>query len=209
MTKKKAQELAKKILYSNEIDTPLKDDNLNYMMDYFNKYHLDWRQKVGVGILAIYTIIEPRYKRFRAFKIVRIDSSETDISYIISNINKRNYKRDFKTALRNAISSQISGFRQEQFKDKQFLICPLSGEMVKFEDSHVDHESPTFNEIAESFIERYDITDFKDYLVPHGDNHITEELAFTEMRNDFCRDHEKQANLRILSAIGNLSLAKK
>lgn len=156
-TKSEIQKKAKEILYKGELNSNLEGDDLIFMTDFFSQFHHDWEVKKGVGLKAIKRVKEPVYGKYNGFRIERIDKTTTEISYIIGNIQKKNYEREFNQALREVIEPQIIEFRKLAFKDSNIIHCQISGQTINIINSHVDHESPTFKELVKEFISKYEI----------------------------------------------------
>lgn len=208
-TKKQAQEFAKQILYRGELGSTLAGKEMDFMLDFFKTFHHEWAQKKGLGVAEIRRQKEPNYGKYRAFFIERIDGSKTDISYTISNIQKDNAGKDFRSALRQIIKPQIAQFRHRAFSDASTLVCPVTREEVTAIDCHIDHMEPTFEKLVQVFIKHHNLVNLKALIKPHQDNQTVAELSDPEMGELFYDYHRQNARLRVLSAKGNLSLSKK
>tara|TARA_R110000851_G_scaffold264708_1_gene417318 strand:+ start:38 stop:712 length:675 start_codon:yes stop_codon:yes gene_type:complete len=208
-TQKSVQEYAKKILYKNSLDTSLEHDDLMFMLDYFKTFHCEWSQKLGEGIKDIKRTKEVMFGKHRAFWIYREDGTDTDISYVISRIKKRIILREFKEACRELIRPQINEFRKNAFFGKNEIECPLSGEMVTRINCHIDHSSPTFEEIIQMYLKEYPVKKMDKVISTPKDNQLTPVLIEKDISDKFYLFHKKVANLRVLSAHANLSLAKR
>lgn len=212
-TDKALQEYAKGILYKDKVPSTLNEEDYLFMYDYFRQYHSGFGQKKGVGILKIWRLVEPNYGKHRAFGIERKDGSTTDISYILSNIKVKESSAKFKAALRRVIQSQIDDFRREAFRGVSFLICPITKEPTTYDTCHIDHESPTFDEIVKGFVDAYKLEDVEQYLAETVDNQTYHELdsslASKILARQFYTYHFLMANLRVVSAKGNLTRKKK
>lgn len=208
-TDKSLQEYAKGILYKDKVSTVLNEDDYLFMYDYFRQFHSGFGQKKGVGILKIWRLVEPNYGKHRAFGIERKDGTTTDISYILSNIKVKESSVKFKAALRRVIQPQIDYFRREAFKAVSFLICPITQEPTTYDTCHIDHESPTFDEIVKGFIEAYKLEDLEQYLAETVDNQtyheLDDSLGTKIIAERFYTYHLRLAVLRVLSAKANLT----
>ena len=208
-TDKDLQEYAKGILYRGTVNSCLNKDDLEFMLSYFRSLHVEWKQKQGAGVANIRRICDVVYGKYRAFQIERIDSSITDISYMVSKIKTRNYEKDFKEALRWVIEPQVFEFKIASFAKNKTLRCPISNDALYFNNCHVDHFSPTFDEIVSKFVAIYRITDFARFVAPSRDNQTKAELSSDIVAKDFFNFHKSIANLRILSPNANLTLKRK
>jgi len=182
-TDKDLQQYAKDILYKGGFG-PLREEDYDFMHEYFKTFHSGWEQKQGVGIKNIHKVIEPNYGKHRAFMIERVDGSTTDISYMLGNIRKKESSNKFKQALRRVVQDQIDNFRRTQFKDKDILVCPILETPITYSTCHIDHFTPTFDEIVSGFITKYKIEDGGRYLAETVDNQTYHELAETKEAND-------------------------
>ena len=139
-TDKELQEYAKSILYQNNINSYLENDEFEFMLDYFRTLHVEWHQKQGCGISNIRRVKDYVYGKYRAFLIERIDNTTTDISYIISKIKAKSLEKDFKQALRWIIEPQILAFKKSIFDNSSSsLKCPISDDILRFDNCHADH----------------------------------------------------------------------
>lgn len=208
-TQKQVQDYAKGILYKDSIGSYLRGDDLDFMLAFFEEFHVTWLDKVGPGIKAIQRVKEPNYGIHRAFWLHRVDGTSTDISYQISWIKKKDYEREFKNALRWVIKPQIDDFKQSSFDGVDHLRCPLTGQIVTFQNCHIDHYSPQFDEIVAEFVKKMGISNFEPQMADSRDGQTKCELANPHVANLFFEFHRSKANLRVLSKDGNLSIAKK
>lgn len=208
-TKTKCQDFAKTILYRAEIGDALEGKSLAFMLSYFETFHHEWKAKKGLGVAEIRRVKEPNYGKHRAFQIERIDGSTTDISYVISNIQKANAGKDFRSALRQVIKPQIDAFRERAFSDSGTLVCPLTGELITAKTCHIDHEAPTFEKLVQVYIRLHNLTDLASLMKLHKDNQTMGELNDPVLAEDFYHYHRQNARLRATSPKGNLTRAKK
>ena len=205
-TDKELQEYAKSILYQNNVNSYLENNELEFMLDYFRALHVEWHQKQGCGIANIRRIKDNVYGKYRAFQIERIDKTTTDISYIISNIKEKPLERDFKQALRWIIEPQILAFKKSIFDNSiSSLKCPISGDMLRFDNCHADHFNPTFDEIVTTFVKKYEISDLSKIVAASRDNQTRAELSDLIVAQWFFDYHKSVANLRLISPNSNLT----
>lgn len=210
-TKGKLEEYAKSILYSGGINEPLTGEDFAFMYEYFKALHVEFDMKEGCGIKQIVKIVEPMYGKYRGFKIVRVDETETDISYKISNIAKKSLFRDLKEAFRQVVEPQVHDFKLRSFAEGNIVSCPFTGERLSYGYSHVDHESPTFHDLVAIFCARKGITEAEipSIISAPADNQLVSTIIDETVRADFWTFHEDNAKLRLLSPLGNLSHAKR
>lgn len=204
------QKRAKEILYEGQINSILEDDDFKFMKEYFSQFHNEWKQKEGVGLKLIRRVVAPSYNRSnRAFWIERVDGTDTDISYIIPNIQKKNYNREFRLALRTAVDPQIIKFKNAEFENRTTLICPIKEITIDRTNCHVDHFSPTFEELVVEFIKAYKIVITPDLFPKQEDNQFSYIILDENINTNFYQFHLDKAKLRIVSIDGNLGRKRK
>lgn len=208
-TKTEIQLKAKDILYQGNLNSTVIGDDLDFMIKYFEEFHIDWKLKKGTGLKNIKRVKEPNYGKYRGYRIERVDNSSTDISYIISNIQRKNYKREFNQAMRKVIKSQIIEFRNSAFQNNDILICPITQQSINTSNSHVDHINPTFDELLKSFITKYNIKLTSQLFPKEQDNQTEYDITDNEMKSNFFKFHKRKAKLRVVSIEGNLGQKKK
>ncbi|QNE38979.1 DUF3223 domain-containing protein [Hymenobacter sp. NBH84] len=201
--KNKAEAYARGILYNGKANDNLTEVEFNFMYDYFQQFHHDFETKNGVGINYFTRTLSP-YGNLQ-FELVRIDGSQDDISFIISNISKTNDRNDLVKALRNTIAQQIYDFRDKEFNGRFYITCPYTNQAATLDNHHVDHETPTFKELTDNWIQEKNITDFNGLVEP---NKLPYTLLNQNLAEDFYQYHKTHAKLRILSKRGNLSNAR-
>lgn len=188
----------------------LTDYDLKFMTNLL-RYHPWGDQKIGVGVKRMW--IE-KHEDFptRGFCLERLDGTSTDFSFYQC-VEPASLLRDFKGACRVAIANYIIGFKYNFFNkyaDKNGdIICPVSGDRVNIKQSHVDHESPTFDEIVSNFIEDNSINVEQSPLCDHGDGNVGNFFIDEAFKNKWVEFHNGIAKLRVISASANLERARK
>lgn len=205
-SKKSCQDFAKSILYSDTIGSVLSGGDLDYMLAFFQQFHSEWILKKAGGIKYIRRVKEPLYGKHRAFWIERLDGTETDISYIIHKIERRNYYNEFCQAMREVIKPQIDHFRIHFFKRNALGLvkCPISGKVLSIDDCHVDHYNPTFKELIDQFLLEFNVKITPDLFPNEEDCQMYYDIKDEDLKFEFYVYHEHRANLRILSKEANL-----
>jgi len=214
MLKKDIIAKTKNILHKYKLYETLNNLDFKYILTLINN-HPRAKEKIGIGISAI-KIIPSRFKKPQ-FQIIRKDNSTTDFSYLKclnSNIYKTSHLLNVKKACREAISKDMLLFKQEQFKDYQQIICPITNKSISFYDSHVDHTPPnTFESIFNNWLSltlksnNNNIEDLK--LIGYNDNEDFKNFKDKSISNSFREYHNKVAKLRILSIEANLKQKKR
>lgn len=208
-TEKSAQEYAKNILYFGSVNSVLSEEEFNFMYSYFEAIHHEWKLKLGKGIKSIHRVLDKVYGKYRSFEIERLDGSRTDISYIIQNIKAPNLKNDFNKALRYIVMPQILDFKKNKFNESKIHTCPFTNEEITFNNCHVDHFNPSFDELVNFFVTENKINNLSDVLEPSKDNQTISEISDKEIAKLFFDYHLKNANLQAVSIKANLSILKK
>lgn len=210
-TVKELEEHIRSILYAGRVNEPLSQQGFEFMHDYFQQFHVEFDQKEGCGIREIRKVLEPMYGKYRGFQIVRIDGSTTDISYKFSNISKKRPFHDLKTALRQLIEPQVYAFKKQYLDEYKNVTCSLTGEPLHMGYCHVDHFKPTFHEMVQQFCLIHGIGDseIERIISPPTDNQLYPEIIDLDVKTLFYQYHLDNANLRLLSPLGNLSHARK
>lgn len=166
--------------------------------------------KVGCGISAFYVQRNPIYPSNRNFMLVRGDGSETDFSWRECLRPTPHWKK-VQRACRVLVEPYTMEFKQAFFEEQcGEALCPLTGQVIRFVGSHVDHVAPkTFERL------------FNDFLVQHGldveqiplrnelaDNKYVDQLDDYDLAESWIDFHNQHAELRVISALANLSHAK-
>jgi len=203
-SKKSAEAKAREILYKDIIDTCLDKEDFNFMMAYFEYFHIDWEQKKGQSGIKNITRKKDDYRK-PCYWIKRYDNSETDISFIISSIEKKNFYREFSAAMREAVKDQIGDFKKKSFLNNEILICPINNIEVTIIECHVDHHNPSFDDLVKRFIDDNKVKLTKELFPPSEDGIMHYMITDNNLTKSFYDFHLSNARLRITSANGNLT----
>lgn len=166
--------------------------------------------KCGCGVAALYIQRNPVYPSNRNFMIVRADDSETDFSWREC-LHPTSHAKKVQRACRVLVEPYTMEFKQAFFEEQGGqAICPLTGETIRFVGSHVDHVAPkTFERLFDAFLSHHglDVNQIalKDELV---DNKYVDQLEDYDLAELWIDFHNQHAELRVISALGNLSHAK-
>jgi len=202
--KKKAKEILNDhpIGYVFQQNTP----DFNFLMRIFQG-HPEYAIKTGSGISGIYIGVGGEYKS-RCFFVNRIDGSCSDISYIRSIDGATTKLSDIKCACRSAIKDIITAARlQVNFGTD---ICPISGQVLHIDNTHIDHYDLTFEDLFQKWISQQNIDHIHSCLNDTSkDNEF--KIFFTSARvaDDFISFHNTHTNLRAVSKTANLSTLKR
>lgn len=188
----------------------LSEDDFDFMVDLLQR-HENPEIKIGVGIDYMYVTTNTTYGgRNREFWLVRIDGSQTDFSFMKC-LKHESRLQKFKKACRNAVAPTINEFKIECFLEGPSLCCPLSGEVMTLDNNcHVDHEAPnTFDVIVSDFITSTLVNVDEVELLTGEDGRVTVDFVDKVLEQKFVEFHNERAKLRLLSRLGNLSLARR
>lgn len=171
------------------------------------QYNTDWKQKVGCGIDFISVGKAPNHNT-TCFYINRIDGTKTDIS---SKRHPSTAMQKFTNAARNAVRDDINLFRSNinYYVDA----CPLSGELLTPEITHIDHNKPEFSEIITDYlggISENELNELVELVINKStDNNSDTFFTNQEYADDFRQFHNERANLRAITKTENLKKTKK
>lgn len=136
----------------------------------------------------------------KQFRLVRIDGTETDFSYIrcangytrILGIEK------FMRAARLSINPQIMDYKRQYFyscsEDGTTAPCEATGKTMGWHDADIHHVTP-FKEIAEKFLDENGIDPDAISYKMGSDNHVGIEFADLFTQTAFQQYHAKHAKL--------------
>jgi len=204
LSMKKTEKINKcrEILHKYPICSKISDfDELKFLQSIFEG-HSEWNLKKGVGIDFI-TVEFTAYKN-KCFFIHRIDKSKTDISFMHSITNRSDISK-IKLACRNSIREIIVKFRSENVifgKTK----CPITGEILTNQNTHIDHYELTFNDLFNKWIENKNIDLLVKNLNETEDNNLETYFTDNQISIDFINYHNPNTHLRAVSKQANLSI---
>lgn len=111
---------------------------------------------------------------------------------------------NLKSAKRNAVLDQTQGYKEQYFDGHEEALCEATGELMVraagFRNScHVDHESPTFDQLDKEFF-----GDWEPPLVNDGEMwQLSDE--WDDFKKTWQEFHRKHAKLRCVTRAFNLS----
>lgn len=164
--------------------------------------------KMGAGVQAIGVRLNTEYRR-KEFFVRRVDGSETEFSYLKC-LQPPTHQAEFTKACRELIAPGIITFKTNFFRKHTRPVCQITGERLTMDNSHVDHVAPnTFRNLLDDFIRDYGIDIHGVELISGGDNVSLVKIADEGIAQAWTTYHWKRAQLRVISAEANLSLARK
>ncbi|TXH46397.1 MAG: DUF3223 domain-containing protein [Desulfurellales bacterium] len=209
-TKKELQDRVRSILWAYRHGDIVNMFDAPFLTELFGM-HPSAVQKIGCGIAAIEVRRNPVYTNTQGFWIIRLDGSETDISYLECLTETPHHKR-FERACRVAVEPSIIKFKQQAFDAAGGkLRCPFTGDWLSFAGAHVDHIAPkTFQSMLADFVRKHGI-DVESVKVNGKcvDGAIQDTLDNAGLEQSWIQYHDALADLRVVSRTGNLSHAKK
>lgn len=173
--------------------------------------HPEWERKRGCGI----DHLEVRNDNYggKCFWIIRLDGTETDISFTTSirYSNGVDYKYKLDTisrACRNAILPEILNLRNNI---KLPFICPITGETIYDKHFiHIDHYDMCFQDLFNLWMKGKDIN--KLYMCTRSSSTDGDTKTWfddKDINDDFIKFHNLHTHLRVVSKIANLSILRK
>lgn len=166
--------------------------------------HPDAAEKAGAGVL--YFDVRTNFGATEGFWITRQDGSQTDFSFKKC-LRAATNEDKVRNAMRVAVRPQIEAFRSAAYAGKDTVTCAVSGDEVRMADCHVDHDSPTFIEIADQFAALEG--GYQSIAVTAGDGVIGHRFSSSTIEARWVDHHEKFARLRVVSKRSNLSTLRR
>ena len=176
------------------------------------EFHDEWTQKAAGGVVNISTQSTPHGTR--CFVLVKLGGDRIDISFphAIRQIPSSRSAtllpqalRDFKSAARVAVKTQIFGFRDNALRQEQR--CPFTGEVMSRYTCAVDHIPPkTFEQLLYDFCHSRSVNPL--HVAVGSEGGTVAVLEDAELLAAWQAYHRENAHLRLLSKIGNLQLPK-
>ncbi|WP_158673989.1 DCL family protein [Pedobacter sp. KBW01] len=178
----------------------------NFLLRIFQG-HPEYQIKAGSGISNIYISKGLEFST-RCFFITRIDGSTTDISYIRSIDGATSKISDIKCACRSAVKDVVERRRLKVVYGE--TKCPISGDILYPENTHIDHYNLPFNEVCDAWLKSQNIDIVHSCLNDNSVDHVQEiSFASKTLKESFITFHNANTRLRAVSKTANLSTLKK
>lgn len=207
-SKKAVIDRVRQILWSYKDGDCLSANDFNFMSNIF-QLHPNFVQKAGVGIKDILVKTNAIYSNVQEFWIIRIDATQTDISYLEC-LSPTSHKKRFYRACRVAIEPYTMRFKSDVFCNQEYVICPFTNEKLSFVGSHVDHVPPkTFSRLIDQFISEYAIDIDSTEILGRDDGVVQDTFADVKLQLLWVDYHQTHADLRVISPKANLSHVKR
>lgn len=166
------------------------------------KHLQDCEYFIGCGIAEILVCVVPKGKLHWGFSVLRIDASESVFGFGKFGAKKEQVRlHRVSEAFRNAIKDQTIAYKEQYFDGKMEAVCEATGSVMTRFDCHVDHESPTFKELTDSFFGENSEVD----IVDDG---LFWNIANDTLRNSWQEFHRYKAKLRCTTQAFNLTRKK-
>lgn len=150
----------------------------------------------------------------RGFWVDRTDGTGTDFSYLKC-LRPTKPRDTFNAACRTAVRDQIQWARTIQFGANITIQCPVSGELITRDTSHVDHAVPwTFQAIVDAYLASNPVdlatVAYVGYSATnHLDGQIVRQFQDETLARSFAEFHAGRATLRVVSRHANLSILRR
>ena len=207
-SKKLAQERIRAILWGYQPETYLDAGDFALVRDLLN-LHPSSEIKVGCGVKGIFIRINRfDYGSTPGFWIERLDGSITDFSYLEC-LKPSSHRQKVLRTLRELINDQILAFKQDYFQDRETAICEFTGEVLRFNTSHVDHAYPrTFLALVEEWRHGHSLGFEQIAICGSEDGVMGDRLIDPDLESDWQDYHRDNAMLRIVSVKANCGILK-
>jgi hypothetical protein len=167
--------------------------------------HPESLHKRGEGVAAFYVDTAPGHPT-RCFFIRRVDGSTTDISWNEA-LRPTTPIRRLRAACREAILDQKMQFKDAQWppRDLQPRTCPITQKKFSRDQAHIDHTPPqTLVALVDDWLRSEDLS-IEDVAIDcTGDMRSVDTFDDESQRASWQAYHRNHANLRVISAGGNL-----
>lgn len=211
-TKEKIKIRCRSILYgygvNSDVDSP---DDLEFLFALF-VHHDEWPEKSAGGVHSI--AICPTPHGSICFHLRKHDGSLVDISFghavscihsIRTATKQPQWLKDFRAAARYTVLPQTRAFRDAALLSAH--LCPMTGEPITRTNCHVDHIPPcTFDQLLFDFCAVHNVSPCLVRIESVGGTvPVFKDFEIASLWSAF---HAANAQLRLISAQGNLKLPK-
>jgi hypothetical protein len=166
--------------------------------------HPDAQRKVGSGIDRFE--VRRNLGNTDGFWIIRTDGTETDFSFVQC-LYGASQEAKVRSAMRHAVIDQMQTARDNAFWSSSTLTCPITNVEITRETCHMDHDDPTFIEIADAFAGRHGGYEAIKTVAADGD--IGRRFVDESLDEAWRAYHVEKAKLRAVSKKANLSVLRR
>lgn len=199
-SKKAVKEHMRLLVEMNKDGTPFYDDELYSLL----LRHREAEQKIGCGVKAFRVVHHLKYDNF-GFVLTRIDGTETDFSWVVC-LDGRTPEQDARRAARADIKGQIMSYKTAYFS--KHSVCEATGARLTHDSCHVDHESPTFEELFTNWLESQGIGPEEVKVNTTEDMSVEYTIQDPVLRQSWQTYHQLFASLRAVTPGFNLRRSK-
>lgn len=204
MTKKAKIERCQEILHRVKLGVKLSGIDEEFLIGVFEG-HREWDLKRGSGI--DYITVNYTTHGNKCFFLHRTDGSVTDISFHKA-ITQPRPVNDVIKACREAVDEVVSEFRQANvvyYSTK----CPITGEVLTPETTHIDHYDSTFSEVFNQWSSTYDFNYLYSQVNATADLEDRTYFVNDTLAADFREFHNNHTHLRAVSKEANMKILRK
>jgi hypothetical protein len=197
------------ILYRHAIGVRIPEPDATELGWLLERHH-EYRQKLGAGIDHFITENAPYGTR--GFRIIRIDQTSTDFSYLKCIDGKApTALSEAIKAMRAEVIGDILQKKRDYFRDHAGLDgtvpCALTNMPISLDEAHADHAPPrTFGTLAIAFLEARGI-DPATFVTPSTDNQYEPRIADPALAEAWRAYHHKLAVIRLVAKSPHLALS--
>lgn len=204
----KTQNYVRTKLNQNELGAIHSDHELYKILFELLQKHPRKKQKIGCG-LSHFDLRQNCGTKGSEVHVIRIDNTSDDFSWrkcISGNFNEQ--KHDLESAMRNAIYTFTSGFKNDTLCIGSSL-CGICKKVLDTQSEiHVDHEDPLFHTLMKNFLRKTNMkspTKFESESILNNKKFRKEDQHFEK---EWVSYHNSHAKLRLLCSHCNLSRPK-
>lgn len=208
-TKKAAKDFFKEMLARYADGDEISEEDSAHL-DKLLERHPEAAQKIGCGIKRFYR--QRTEKGTSCFWLERTDGTHTEFSYpTCVDAKGKSLYQEFAEACREAVQPDLVATKRAYFGEhadaEGRVACDLTGELIKFDESHLDHKKPmTFQVIVRTFMIANSITPSREVLSEPQDQQFSTTFTDDNLANKFRDYHHSLAQLRVIKSRLNLSL---
>ena len=180
------------------------------ILDSLIERHPEAAQKIGCSIKRFFR--QRTDKGTSCFWLEREDGTTTEFSYpTCIDAKGKSLYQEFAEACREAVHDDLVATKKAHFGEhgdsEGRVPCDITGEMIKFDESHLDHKKPmTFQVIVRTFVAANRIEPSRDVLSEPRDQQFATTFTDQDLARQFVEYHHSIAQLRVIKSRLNLSL---
>ena len=200
--KTKARNRCREIIAATKNGELVTGDDAEFLLWLLDR-HPRAAEKIGCGVAGF--TVQDAGMGTRCFVVHRVNGSSTDFSFY-SCITAPDSTVLVRKAMRRAVADQVTEYKQASAA-RGPLICAITGQVLSWDNAHVDHAPPIFVALADDWAKQVG-----GYLAIRltlaADNQLGRTLTPGDA-DEWADFHRANAHLRIVSRLANLSLLRK